>query len=295
MPMHARDRPARAVCWPSAASELSERGTEVNEATWDRIERSRERWNVLRHPFYRRWSAGELTAEELARYSGQYRHAVEAIATMSAAAADSLPDRPRAAPSRGRGARAPAALGRVRQRLGGDASDAADGRDRGVRARLDGADDGVAATLARLYAIESGQPEISSTKREGLLERYGFDDGEGTAYFRIHETRDVEHAAEVRELIAEIAGETPTRTRSWRRPNPPSAPTGGCSTESRQAATEWADAVTSCSASSWASRSGSRSSPSSSSSSARTPSTRPRSTRGRADGTSRRAVGLDVR
>ena len=60
-------------------------------------------------------------------------------------------------------------------------------------------------TLARLYAVESGQPPISRTKREGLLERYGFDDGAGTAYFRIHETRDVEHAAEARELIEELA------------------------------------------------------------------------------------------
>ena len=46
------------------------------------------------------------------------------------------------------------------------------------------------ATLARLYAIESGQPEISRTKREGLLDRYGFADAAGTAYFRIHESRD---------------------------------------------------------------------------------------------------------
>ena len=63
------------------------------------------------------------------------------------------------------------------------------------------------AKLARLYAIESGQPEISRTKREGLLDRYGFDDGAGTAYFRVHESRDVEHAAEVRELIGEVAGD----------------------------------------------------------------------------------------
>src|SRR5688500_3521571 len=70
-----------------------ERGARVNDRIWDRIERSRERWNVLRHPFYKRWSDGELTGDELARYSGQYRHAVEAIATISAAAADALPER----------------------------------------------------------------------------------------------------------------------------------------------------------------------------------------------------------
>jgi len=179
----------------------------MNDSVWERIERSRERWDVLRHPFYRRWSAGELTAEELARYSGQYRHAGEAVATMSTVAADSLPDRPELR------RHAAEELGHLRlwdgfvNASGGDASDRPTAEtEECVRAWT--ADDGVAATLARLYAIESGQPDISSTKREGLLERYGFDDGEGTAYFRIHETRDVEHAAEVRELIAEIAGET---------------------------------------------------------------------------------------
>jgi pyrroloquinoline-quinone synthase len=178
----------------------------VNETTWERIERSRERWDVLRHPFYRRWSAGELSAEDLARYSGQYRHAVEAIATMSAAAADALPERPELR------RHAAEELGHVRlwdgfvEASAGDPADAPTTETREcVRAWT--AADGPVATLARLYAIESGQPQISRTKREGLLERYGFADGEGTAYFKVHASRDVDHAAEVRELISELASE----------------------------------------------------------------------------------------
>ena len=57
----------------------------------------------------------------------------------------------------------------------------------------------------RLYAIESGQPEISRIKRQGLVDRYGFTEGPGTAYFRLHEQRDAEHAAQARELIEELA------------------------------------------------------------------------------------------
>ena len=57
----------------------------------------------------------------------------------------------------------------------------------------------------KLYAIESGQPEISRIKRQGLVDRYGFADGPGTAYFRLHEQRDTEHAAQARELIEELA------------------------------------------------------------------------------------------
>jgi pyrroloquinoline-quinone synthase len=178
----------------------------VNERIWERIERSRERWDVLRHPFYKRWSDGELTGEELARYSGQYRHAVEAIATISADAAEAIPERSELR------RHAAEEVGHVRlwdgfvEAAGGNAADAPTSEtEECVRAWTAPGD--LAHRLTRLYAIESGQPQISRTKREGLLDRYGYTDGAGTAYFRVHETRDVEHAAEVRELIAEVGAD----------------------------------------------------------------------------------------
>src|SRR6266550_4704290 len=58
------------------------------------IDAARERWNVLEHPFYVRWERGELTRDELARYAGEYRHAVVALArsarTAGSAAEDEL-------------------------------------------------------------------------------------------------------------------------------------------------------------------------------------------------------------
>jgi pyrroloquinoline-quinone synthase len=179
---------------------------ETLSSIWERIERSRERWDVLRHPFYQRWSAGELTAEELSRYSGQYRHAVEAIATMSESAADAPPKHPELR------RHAAEELGHVRlwdgfvEAAGGSTADAPT-PETAECVRTWTADSDALETLARLYAIESGQPDISRTKREGLLDRYGFSDGAGTAYFRVHETRDVEHAAEARQLIEELATE----------------------------------------------------------------------------------------
>jgi pyrroloquinoline-quinone synthase len=179
---------------------------ETLSSIWERIERSRERWDVLRHPFYQRWSAGELTAEELARYSGQYRHAVEAIATMSDSAAEAEPQREELR------RHAAEELGHVRlwdgfvDAAGGSTADAPTPETAECIRTWTADSDGL-ETLARLYAIESGQPEISRTKRDGLLGRYGFEDGAGTAYFRVHETRDVEHAAEARELIEDLAGD----------------------------------------------------------------------------------------
>ena len=178
----------------------------MDATIWERIEQSRERWNVLEHPFYQRWSNGELTREELARYSGQYRHAVEAIATVSAAAADALPEHEEL--------RRHAAEERGHVRLWDGFVDATGG-EREAEPTAETADcveawagEGTALELlARLYAVEAAQPAISRTKREGLLERYGFEDGSGTIYFKVHEGRDVEHAAEVRELISELAAD----------------------------------------------------------------------------------------
>ena len=74
-------------------------------------------------------------------------------------------------------------------------------------ARTWGAGDDLLSGLVTLYALESGQPEISRTKREGLVGPYGFADGDGTAYFHVHEELDTQHAAEARRLIEGLARE----------------------------------------------------------------------------------------
>jgi len=170
---------------------------------WDRIENARERWNVLRHPFYVRWTAGELTSEELARYSGQYRHAVEAIADVSEEAAAGRPDLAEHAVEE----REHVALwdGFVAA-TGGD-STAAPTPETAECVKEWTAGDDTLSRLVTLYAIEAAQPEISRVKRDGLLSSYGFSDDGGTAYFRLHEERDAEHAAEARQLLAELADE----------------------------------------------------------------------------------------
>jgi pyrroloquinoline-quinone synthase len=185
----------------------------LTQRIWERIEEARERWNVLRHPFYRRWSAGELSREELARYSGQYRHAVRAIAAASEAAADAAPARPELRRHAVEERDHVALWDGFVEAAGGSVADAptpetqecvrAWSQSRAPTAR----GDELLARLVRLYAIESGQPAISRIKRQGLVGCYGFIDGPGTAYFRLHERRDAEHAAEARGLIEELAAE----------------------------------------------------------------------------------------
>jgi pyrroloquinoline-quinone synthase len=176
----------------------------VTQRIWERIENARERWNVLRHPFYVRWSAGELSPAELARYSGQYRHAVQAIAELSDSAADAAPAR-RELRSHAAEEREHVALwdGFV-EAAGGSVSETPTAETAHcARTWSQGGD--LLENLVTLYAIESGQPQISNTKLEGLLGPYRFTDGPATAYFRVHARRDVEHAAEARELIDELA------------------------------------------------------------------------------------------
>ena len=160
----------------------------MSEPVWKRIEASRARHNVLAHPLDVRWSAGELSADELAAIPGQPppdRGAGQAHGRHRQLAPEPHRDEIErdAAESR-----STSALGRLAQAAGGEIGAEPTRRDRRARARLDSARLPVA--LARLYAIESGQPEISRIKREGLAEFYGIDGGAGSEYFRVHESTD---------------------------------------------------------------------------------------------------------
>lgn len=178
----------------------------MTNTVWDRIEEARSRWNVLEHPFYQRWSAGELSEDELAAYAGQYRHAVEAIAGLSAYLAAELPaDQHLAEHAREEVEHIDLWDGFV-ESVGGDSSAAPNAETAACKAEWT-KHDGPTSALARLYAIESGQPEISRTKLDGLAAHYGVPEGPGSRYFSVHEGRDVEHATEGRALLQGLLAE----------------------------------------------------------------------------------------
>jgi pyrroloquinoline-quinone synthase len=176
----------------------------VSKAVWDRIEESRARHNVLDHPFYVRWSAGELSRDELARYAGQYRHATEALARLCGQAAETAPEERRAE------IEAHATEEEAHVGLWDDFVETAGG-EIGAEPTPETAEcvsawtvpDGYLQQLARMYAIESGQPEIARVKRDGLARFYGIDGGAGSEYFKVHEAADHAHAEESRRLIEE--------------------------------------------------------------------------------------------
>jgi pyrroloquinoline-quinone synthase len=166
---------------------------------FEELDAVRERWNVLRHPFYTRWSEGALTRDELAYYSGQYRHAVVALARATRRAADAEPLlEPHAAEE---AAHVELWDGFVTA-VGGDAA-AAPSPETAACAQTWAQSGSLLETLVGIYAIEAAQPAISATKAAGLRDRYGIDATTATAYFDLHEHLDVEHAAAGRAFIAE--------------------------------------------------------------------------------------------
>jgi pyrroloquinoline-quinone synthase len=168
----------------------------------DRLDDVRERWNVLRHPFYQRWSAGELSHEELSFYAAEYRHAVEALADASEAAADACDESLR---------REHAAEERDHVNLWDAFAaelDADPGRpplpETAECARAWRAASDELEGMAVLYAIEASQPAISLTKLQGLARHYGIAaDSSPAAYFALHSDRDYEHAAQARATLEE--------------------------------------------------------------------------------------------
>ena len=159
-----------------------------------KIDEARERWDVLKHPFYERWECGELTQRELAFYAGEYRHAVVALARAAAISGEAEHAREEAehvALWDDFAAAVEAPLDRT-PTIETSACAAAWSPAERFRA------------LSVLYAIESAQPAISQTKLTGLVEHYGFDaDDPAAEYFRLHAERDIEHAREAREALAE--------------------------------------------------------------------------------------------
>lgn len=182
------------------------------------------KYDLLCHPFYKAWSAGELTREDLRAYALDYYQHVNAFPSYLAAFALRLND----------GELRRAVLANMRDEKGGDGEaaeahsdlwmDFAEGMGAGrnafghesvpeVRqlvkhfARV--AEEGTPAeALAAFYAYESQVPRVATEKDRGLRERYAADE-RTTRYFTLHATADVYHANVWRDQLGKQASEIP--------------------------------------------------------------------------------------
>ncbi len=163
----------------------------------ERLDAVREKWNLLEHPFYRRWSCGELRRDELAHYAGEYRHAVVALAETAAKSGNAEHAQEEAAHV--------ALWDEFAAAFGADTSREPSPETAECVMAWTAPGDRLEA-LAVMYAIEAGQPAVSKAKLDGLREHYGVGGDEpGAKYFALHSDLDHEHAAHSRRLLAQEA------------------------------------------------------------------------------------------
>lgn len=168
----------------------------------ERIDEVRKRWNVLDHPFYLRWERGDLSREDLSFYAGEYHHAVVALAGAAAATGDAEHAREESDHVALWDEFAAALEASLDREPTAESRTCAEAwyRNDALEAR------------AVLYAVESGQPDISRTKLTGLVEHYGFAAGSAaTEYFEVHAERDHEHAAASKHVLVKTSPEDADR------------------------------------------------------------------------------------
>ena len=172
-----------------------------------------EQRHLLKHPFYQAWSAGELSLDCLRHYSRQYFAHVRAfpayLSEMHSRCEDLASRHTIAANLADEEATRPthpdlwldfaAGLGVDRESVLGAAAGPRMTALVNVYRSVARLNTGLAA--AGLYCYEKQIPSVSAAKIEGLRSNYGIDDDNTLRYFRVHETADVEHAAQWESLI----------------------------------------------------------------------------------------------
>jgi len=165
------------------------------------------KYDLLCHPFYKAWAAGELSREDLQAYGREYFHQVEAFPSYLNEFAARLPEGSlRTAVLANRDDEMGATAGRSHAELWLDFVEGMGGSRRSEPApklpelsRLLAffhslANDGnPEKPLAAFYAYESQVPRVAAEKARGLRDMYGADE-RTRAYFTLHTTADVYHS-----------------------------------------------------------------------------------------------------
>jgi pyrroloquinoline-quinone synthase len=168
---------------------------------------------LLDHPFYRRWSRGEVSVEELRAYAAQYRHFEAALPAHLGAVAGTAPGaalREQAERNLADELNHLSLFDRFSAALGDPRHDAPSPAmssllDVYARARGRSAVEGFAALLA----YEAQSPDVAASKAQGLRD-HGILDGDGLGFWDLHAVLDRDHAAWALDALAR-SGETEER------------------------------------------------------------------------------------
>lgn len=176
--------------------------------------------DLLSHPFYKAWSAGELTTIDLKEYAENYYHHVKAFPTYLAelavrlnggelreAVLANMADEKGSPDATGQASVEHAELWLDFAEAMGSSRQIGHHRPVAEVESLmtffhDIASEGtVEEALAAFYAYESQVPRVAKEKARGLREVYGAD-GKACSYFTLHTTADVFHSQVWRQQLA---------------------------------------------------------------------------------------------
>lgn len=199
------------------------------EALCDRIDAIIAEKSILKHPFYQRWQAGELTLEELKGYTCQYYHHVlnfPKYVSGTHANCDDLGDRQELLENLREEEEGPKNHPELwlqfGEALGLERTDMTEASPLPETTALDETfrritkDSPFMSGIAALYAYESQVPEVAGTKMEGLKKYYGVDSPDGLRFFVVHHSLDVEHSKVTRNMVARYADSAEAETEATR-------------------------------------------------------------------------------
>lgn len=181
------------------------------------------KYDLLCHPFYKAWSAGQLSREDLREYGHEYFHHVDAFpGYLSTFAARTESEPMRRAVLANRDEETGAAGDRSHadlwldfvQGMGGECNSKANSRVPEVDLLIASFDnvarEGTSEeALAAFYAYESQVPRVAAEKARGLREIYGADE-KTCGYFTLHTTADVYHSRVWRNQLTKIVDSDPS-------------------------------------------------------------------------------------
>lgn len=185
-------------------------------AFWQKAEQEIAKYDLLQHPFYQAWSAGELTREDLKFYAEQYFHQVSRFPTYLTALHSRLPEGPmrrdvlaNAYEEECEGIAHSDLWMRFAEGMGGAGSNLPEETpipEMNDLVKTFGAlskEAPVAAAFGALFAYESQVPKIAAEKKNGLKNHYGADD-RTCSYFALHEKADIHHSNVWRKIISTL-------------------------------------------------------------------------------------------
>ncbi|MDH5796469.1 MAG: CADD family putative folate metabolism protein [Anaplasmataceae bacterium] len=182
---------------------------------------SLDKWHLLKHPFYKEWSAGSLPMEVLREYGKQYYHHIKTFPRCISAMHSLCNDD---------NARRILLENLMEEELGdkdhsdhpslwrqfviglGEKNPDIEYKDlfNATKKLIDGyyelSRSSYPKGIGALYAYERQVPSVSESKIDGLVKFYGVDKNSDTLkFFNVHMTADVEHSRECAELINNLS------------------------------------------------------------------------------------------